>query len=287
MAYPSSLAGAQVKELLQSTPPRKSNLKAHLEKEGGSQETDKGGQGRSSNGLVGSVAGLHGGADDGTVGDGGGGVGGSAVGAAQQLLGLVVGNVAEPVVLDVLREGIGVGGTDNILESSISHNNGTTEPVTTVVGVDQTILTEDSLVGKELVVSSVSGGQTVGGEEGSHVRTSKGLVNDDVDILDGGQELGRGGEGALGGAVVERRTGIDGEDLLVVGTGEGPGSGVVVEGRGGDVGRPGNDGLGGLGVGGALEAVVVVVDRGGQLLGGLFQVKEGRVELEPLSALFP
>lgn len=172
---------------------------------------------------------------------------------------------------------------DDVLEDSVVHGDSASEPVTAVVGVDESILAEDSLVLDELEVRGL--GQVVVLQDSGPRVANKGLVNEDINSGGGSSKLGSGGEGGLGGTVEEGGTGILGQDALVVGGGEGPGGSIVVVLGSSSERGPGDDGLVGLGVGGALEAVVVVVDSSSQVLCRSFQVEEGRVELEPLCTL--
>lgn len=162
------------------------NLKGH----GNGQETENSGQ-TTSNGLA-SSAQLHVLADKGTVGNGLVGVGLGAVGRGQHLLGFG-GSVADPVVGNITGKNLGVDSADDVLKHSIVHGNGTSEPVTAVVGVDETVLAVDSLVLDELEVGGL--GQVVVRQDRGPSITGRGLVNDDINSGGSSGKLGSGGEG--------------------------------------------------------------------------------------------
>ena len=259
-----------------------------LESHGNGQETEDSGHGASHHGLGGSIAvlNLHARANKSAVDNGHGSILGSAVSGSHNVLGLALGNVANPAVGDIGGQNLGMDRADHILKDSIVLDNSASEPVTTIVRVHKTILTENSLVLQELEVGISR--QLVVVQEGGHVSADHSFINDYIHSLDGVSEIGSAGEGGglfSVGAVEEGGTSIVRQDLLVRGRRDGPGSSVVVVGGGSDIRGPGNDGLGGLAGGVLLEAVVVVVNGGGQVLGRLLQVEESRVELEPLSTL--
>jgi len=205
---------------------------SRLEGESSSHESEDGGQGTSDSlgASTTTTTSLDVGAHQGTVGKGSVGVGSGAVGSGHHSLGLLLGNVAEPVVRGIGGQNIGVDSADDILEHSIVHGDSASEPVTTVVGVDETVLAEDGLVLDELV--GRCGGEVVGLEEGGETITDKGLIDDDVHVLERIRKGSSGREDAGGSSVEEGGTGIGGEGSLVGGTGESPGRGHVVEFRG-------------------------------------------------------
>lgn len=177
----------------------------------------------------GSSSSLQTGTGQGAVGDRGSRIGSSTISARQQLHGLILGNVTDPVVLRD-REQFRMDSTDKVLKDGVVHGHGASEPVTAVVGVDQSVFSKDGLVLDELESGSGCGcgGELVVLQEGFVCRSTDGFVNQDINRLNRGRKSSRGREARRISAVKEGRTSISGEDTFVSSTREEPRCGVVV-----------------------------------------------------------
>ncbi|ORZ16151.1 hypothetical protein BCR41DRAFT_61505 [Lobosporangium transversale] len=166
-----------------------------------------------------------------------------------------------------------MGSTDNILKDSIIHGNSPREPVSTVVRINNTIFTEDSLVLDELVRGA--GTKPIVLVECINIIPNKSLVNQYIYVL---ESLSKGscvGKFVSDGTIKKDGASILRNNSLISSRRKRPRRNIFVVLSRSLILSPGNDRFVGFDFDGLFEAVVVVVDSCSQVVGLGLEVKEG------------